>query len=86
MPRTSIQQHKHTSKTQSGKCECSERGSYHILYGAIVGGPTEDDYHYDKCGDFITNEGEGYWVVVVVVVVGFWLILWIVEIVGGGFG
>lgn len=37
-------------------CECSERGSYQILYGAIVGGPTEDDYHFDKCGDFITNE------------------------------
>lgn len=37
-----------------GECECSDRGSYHILYGAIVGGPREDDSHHDKCPDFIT--------------------------------
>ena len=37
-----------------GNCECSDRGSFHILYGAIVGGPREDDSHHDKCADFIT--------------------------------
>jgi len=32
-----------------GVCECSTHASYHVLYGALAGGPMEDDYYYDKC-------------------------------------
>ncbi|KAM3569023.1 hypothetical protein VYU27_008867 [Nannochloropsis oceanica] len=48
--------HRATACDLEGNCECSDRGSFHILYGAIVGGPREDDSHHDKCADFITNE------------------------------
>ena len=43
---------------RTGVCECSTHASYHVLYGALVGGPLEDDTYFDKCPDFVKDEGE----------------------------
>jgi endoglucanase len=34
-------------------CDCSSNPSPHILYGAMVGGPGENDDYSDTCSDYV---------------------------------
>jgi len=48
--------HRGASCNEHGRCDCSDTPSANILYGALVGGPDEDDSYRDDCRDYKHSE------------------------------
>lgn len=48
--------HRGASCNPRNMCDCSSSPSFHTLFGALVGGPNEDDSYKDDCQDYKRNE------------------------------
>ena len=48
--------HRSSSCDGPGNCGCGNQPNKHILYGALVGGPDDNDGYYDTCQDYRMNE------------------------------
>ena len=48
--------HHRSSSCLGDACDCSEKPHPYILYGAMVGGPDENDQYVDDCKNYKRNE------------------------------
>ena len=48
--------HRGASCDIQGKCSCTKDPEYHTLFGALVGGPSEDDEYIDDCSSYEKSE------------------------------
>ncbi len=48
--------HRGASCWSGTNCNCGRSPEPHVLYGALVGGPGNNDDYSDDCGDYTKNE------------------------------